>query len=49
MRSVSLLIASLFAFVLALSSFANAQQATAQINGTVKDPSGAVVSGAKVT
>src|SRR5437667_3720364 len=49
MRSVSLLIASLFAFVLALSSFANAQQATAQISGTVKDPSGAVVSGAKVT
>jgi len=49
MRSASLLIALLFACLLALSTFANAQQATAQVNGTVKDPSGAVVSGAKVT
>ena len=35
--------------LLPLEPKASAQQATAQINGTVKDPSGAVVVGAKVT
>jgi hypothetical protein len=55
MRHVSALSVSLFVLSLLTSLIAfgptpvHAQQATAQIDGTVKDPSGAVVLGAQVT
>src|SRR5579885_103389 len=46
---VSLGATLLFVSLFSLPPTALAQQATALINGTVKDPSGAVVIGAKVT
>ncbi len=48
--SVRLFVLSLLTFLIALgSSPVYAQQATAQIDGTVKDPSGAVISGAQIS
>ena len=49
MRSASQLLASLFAFLLALSTFAWTQTATTSLRGTVTDPKGAVLQGATVT
>jgi hypothetical protein len=49
MRSASQLLASLFALLVALSSFALAQTATTSLRGTVTDPKGAVLQGATVT
>src|ERR1700674_2530531 len=49
LKQLASLILSLTACVALLTASAQAQQATALITGTVKDPSGAVVTGAKVT
>ncbi len=49
MRSASQLLALLFAFLLALSTFAWTQTATTSLRGTVTDPKGAVLQGATVT
>jgi len=49
MRSASQLLASLLAFLLALSTFAPAQTATTSLRGTVTDPKGAVLQSATVT
>jgi len=49
MRSASQLLASLFAFLLALSTLASSQTATTSLHGSVTDPNGAVIRGATVT
>src|SRR5438046_9669867 len=49
MRSASQLLASLFAFLLALSTLASSQTATTSLHGSVTDPNGAVIGGATVT
>ncbi|HXY14487.1 MAG TPA: carboxypeptidase regulatory-like domain-containing protein [Terriglobales bacterium] len=46
-RTTSICVLTLFAVLATVKS--PAQQATASVNGTVRDPSGAVVAGAKVT
>ncbi len=48
--SVTLFVLSLVTFPIAIGpTLVHAQQATAQIDGTVKDPSGAVIAGSQVT